>query len=232
MVYGEKMEKIRFQIREKELTLYPAQGEDRPLIVFNTVMGDGEELWQALRALDAPDCNLLVVGKLQWYHDMTPWRCQPLSKRGPAATGGADAYLETLASEIVPAAREKIRGSALYVGIAGYSLAGRFALYAMYRCDCFAWVASMSGSLWFPKFREYVLRHELMRQPEMLYMSLGDAEAKTKHAVLKTVQENTEAIVRHYQEVGVDVRWELNPGNHFRDVAMRRAKGIKAILEA
>lgn len=63
-------------------------------------------------------------------------------------------------------------------------------------------------------------------------MSLGDAEAKTKHAVLKTVQENTEAIVRRYQEVGVDVRWELNPGNHFRDVAMRSAKGIKAILEA
>ena len=119
MVYGEKMEKIRFQIREKELTLYPAQGEDRPLIVFNTVMGDGEELWQALRALDAPDCNLLVVGKLQWYHDMTPWSCPPLSKRDPAATGGADAYLETLASEIVPAARKKIRGSAPYVGIAG-----------------------------------------------------------------------------------------------------------------
>ena len=163
-----------FEIKEetpyKGLTLYPAQGEDRPLIVFNTVMGDGEELWQALRALDAPDCNLLV--------------------------------------------------------------AGLFALYAMYRCDCFARVASMSGSLWFPKFREYVLRHELMRKPEMLYMSLGDAEAKTKHAVLKTVQENTEAILQHYQELGVDVRWELNPGNHFRDVAMRSAKGIKAILEA
>ena len=111
-MYGDKMEKIRFQICEKELTLYPAQGEDRPLIVFNTVMGDGEELAQALRAMDAPDCNLLVVGKLQWYHDMTPWSCPPLSKRGPAATGGADAYLETLASEIVPAAREKIRGIA------------------------------------------------------------------------------------------------------------------------
>ena len=160
-MYGDKMEKIRFQICEKELTLYPAQGENRPLIVFNTVMGDGEELAQALRAMDAPDCNLLVVGKLQWYHDMTPWSCPPLSKRGPAATGGADAYLETLASEIVPAARKKIRGSAPYVGIAGYSLAGLFALYAMYRCDCFAWVASMSGSLWFPKFREYVLRHTL-----------------------------------------------------------------------
>ena len=158
-MYGDKMEKIRFQICEKELTLYTARGENWPLIAFNTVMGDGEELAQALRAMDAPDCNLLVVGKLQRYHDMTLWSCQPLSKRGPAATGGADAYLETLASEIVPAAREKIRGSAPYVGIAGYSLAGLFALYAMYRCDCFAWVASMSGSLWFPKFREYVLRH-------------------------------------------------------------------------
>ena len=71
--YGEKMEKIRFQIREKELTLYPAQGEDRPLIVFNTVMGDGEELARALRELKAADCNLMVVGKLQWYHEMTRW---------------------------------------------------------------------------------------------------------------------------------------------------------------
>lgn len=109
-MYGDKMEKIRFQICEKELTLYPAQGENRPLIVFNTVMGDGEELAQAMRAMDAPDCNLLVVGKLQWYHDMTPWSCPPLSKRSPAATGGADAYLETLASEIVPGSQEKNPG--------------------------------------------------------------------------------------------------------------------------
>ena len=87
-MYGDKMEKIRFQICEKELTLYTARGENWPLIAFNTVMGDGEELAQALRAMDAPDCNLLVVGKLQWYHDMTPWSCPPLSKRGPAATGG------------------------------------------------------------------------------------------------------------------------------------------------
>ena len=37
-MYGDKMEKIRFQICEKELTLYPAQGEARPLIEFNTVL--------------------------------------------------------------------------------------------------------------------------------------------------------------------------------------------------
>ena len=66
-MYGDKMEKIRFQICEKELTLYPAQGENRPLIVFNTVMGDGEELAQAMRAMDAPDCNLLVASVVSRY---------------------------------------------------------------------------------------------------------------------------------------------------------------------
>ena len=48
MVYGEKMEKIRFQIREKELTLYPAQGEDRPLIVFNAVLKTVQENTEAI----------------------------------------------------------------------------------------------------------------------------------------------------------------------------------------
>ena len=229
-MYGDKMEKIRFQICEKELTLYPAQGENRPLIVFNTVMGDGEELAQAMRAMDAPDCNLLVVGKLQWYHDMTPWSCPPLSKRGPAATGGADAYLETLASEIVPAARKKIRGSAPYVGIAGYSLAGLFALYAMYRCDCFAWVASMSGSLWFPGFKEYIFSHEPKKPPDCIYFSLGDKEAKTRNPVLKTVQENTETIRAFYQSKGIDTVFRLNPGNHFVQGIKRTVAGIQWLL--
>ena len=107
-MYGDKMEKIRFQICEKELTLYPAQGENRPLIVFNTVMGDGEELAQAMRAMDAPDCNLLVVGKLQWYHDMTPWSCPAAVEAGVRLLrGGADAYLETLASENRAGSQEK-----------------------------------------------------------------------------------------------------------------------------
>ena len=165
------MEKIGFQIHEKEVTLYPAQGANRPLIIWNTVMGDGESTFRALRDLNAPDCNLLVVGKLQWYHDMTPWSCPPLSKNDPPATGGADEYLKVLTTEMIPAANDRIQGTPLYVGIAGYSLAGLIALYAMYRCDIFEQVASISGSLWFPKFREYVLEHELMRKPEKLYIN-------------------------------------------------------------
>ncbi len=64
----------------------------------------------------------------------------------------------------------------------------------------------------------------------MLYLSLGDKEAETGNQYLKTVQKNTESIVEHYKSIGVDVIWEMNTGNHFKDAALRSAKGILAII--
>ena len=124
-----------------------------------------------------------------------------------------------------------LSGRPRFIGIAGYSLAGLFALYAMYRCDVFDRAASMSGSLWFPDFREFVLTHNFPKRPERIYLSLGDQEARTRNVCLRTVQDNTEKIVAHFEQLGLDVTWELNPGNHFRDAALRSAKGIKAILK-
>ena len=78
----------------------------------------------------------------------------------------------------------------------------------------------------------FEIKEETPYKELTLYPAQGeDRPLIVFNTVLKTVQENTEAILQHYQELGVDVRWELNPGNHFRDVAMRSAKGIKAILE-
>ena len=74
------------------------------------------------------------------------------------------------------------------------------------------------------------MSHELSKRPDQLYISLGDREARTRNPFLKTVQENTEQIVSHFEQLGLDVTWELNPGNHFKDAALRSAKGIKAIL--
>lgn len=89
--------------------------------------------------------------------------------------------------------------------IAGYSLAGLFALYAMYRCDAFDRAAIISGSLWYPHFREFAAKHEMPRRPDRIYLSLGDKEKKTRHPLLKTVQDNTEAIAKHYRQLGIEV---------------------------
>lgn len=73
---------------------------------------------------------------------------------------------------------------------------------------------------------------EIKEETPYKELTLYPAQGEDRPLIVFNAVENTEAILQHYQELGVDVRWELNPGNHFRDVAMRSAKGIKAILEA
>lgn len=224
------MDVKNFTVSGKEATLYIAAPDNSPLIIWNNYSGDGSSIINALREMNCPALNLLCVGNLKWDHDMTPWYCPPLSSEGTPFTGGADDYLQLLLSDILPRAKELIRGIPSHISIAGYSLAGLFALYAMYHCDAFDRVASVSGSLWFPDFMEYVLSHSMKRKPDKVYLSLGDKEAKTSNQYLKIVRSNTEVIAEHCRQLGVDVTWELNPGNHFKDAAIRSAKGIMAIL--
>ena len=225
------MRKETFAVQDKEVTLYPADTENAPLIILNTYTGDGGSVYEAMQEIECPECNLAVVGNLKWDHDMTPWYAPPLSAEDTPCTGGADDYIALLTEKILPEVKSRIAGVPEFTGISGYSLAGLFAVYAMYRTDVFDRAASMSGSLWFPDFKEYALTHEIQKRPAKLYLSLGDREAHTRNSVLMTVQRNTEELVDHYKSLGLEVTWELNPGNHFRDAALRSAKGIKAILE-
>ena len=220
----------QFQVCGKTGTLYLSEKDNRPLIILNNYSGNGASVVEELKRLASPDCNLLVIGNLNWDHDMTPWYCPPLSENDAPCTGGADEYLDLLLTEIIPRAKELIKGEPSFLGIAGYSLAGLFAIYAMYRTDIFGRVASMSGSLWFPDFKQYCFEHKIKRKPDKLYLSLGDKEAKSRNKVLMTVQDNTEALAVYFKEQGINVTWELNPGNHFKDAAIRSAKGIIAII--
>ena len=227
----------RFSVSGKSITLYTTLRPDRPLVVLNTHSGDGVGVWEELsKMVDAAGycdsgINLLVVSGLDWNRDMTPWPCQPPYKSGEPFGGGADEYLEALVSEIIPCAKAHICGEPSKTCIAGYSLAGLFALYAAYRCDAFDRAASMSGSLWFPGFMEFAKEHDMKKAPEKIYLSLGDKEAKTRNLLMQKVQENTEARAEYYVRLGIDVDFEMNPGNHFRDVDLRCAKGIAAISD-
>ena len=221
--------KSTWDVSGKTVTLYPAMGENRPLVLFHAHSGDGASLVRALEKAGAPDVNLLVIGNLDWNHDMTPWACPPLSPDAPPITGGADGYLALLRGEILPRARKVVRGKPVRTCIAGYSLAGLFALYALYRCSDFDRAASMSGSLWFPGWLDFVMEHDMHRSPDQLYFSLGDREAKTRNPLLKTVGSNTERIAAHYRAKGIPVKLEIHPGGHFRDIDLRSAKGIASI---
>ena len=214
-----------------KLSLFQAEKADCPLIVFHSFSDEGEAVYQELRKQNAPECHFLSIGISDWQREMSPWPAAALSKDGEAFSGGADAYLESLLSAILPWAEESIHGKASFISIAGYSLAGLFALYAMYKTDVFSRVAGMSGSLWFPGFKEFCKENTMKSLPEMLYLSIGDQESKTRHPILKTMQENTEELLGYFRSLGIPCKYELNPGNHFQDVNLRCAKGILELLQ-
>ena len=224
------LNKEKFNIKDKEITLYKSTDKNAPLIVFNTFEGDGEDVYQALQNMGCTFLNLLVVGNIDWNHDMSPWYMPSIYSKEKSFSGGADEYLRLLIDEILSKAKELIEGVPKFTGIAGYSLAGLFAVYATYKTDVFDRVASMSGSLWFSDFIEYCKRNDCRKLPDKIYFSLGDKEANTRNPVLKTVQDKTIELSEYFKNLGSEVIFELNPGNHFTDTILRSAKGIKAIL--
>ena len=175
--------------------------------------------------------TLVAVNDLAWNHNMSSWDSPAAFRGGESFTGGADNYLRLLVEEIMPEAEKELPGPPVWRGIAGYSLAGLFALYAIYQTDVFSRVGCMSGSLWFPGFKEYVCSHEPKRRLDRIYFSLGDREAKTRNPVLKTVQENTEAIYAFFRARGIDTVFQLNPGNHFVQGIERTVAGIRWLLD-
>ena len=177
------------------------------------------------------ECNFLSIAIHDWQREMSPWYAPALSKDGEAFSGGADAYLESLLTAILPWVTERIHGKASFIGIDGYSLAGLFALYALYKTDVVTRVAAMSGSFWFPRFKEFCKENTMKILPEKLYLSIGDQESRTRHPILKTMQENTEELLEYFRSLGIPCKYELNPGNHFQDVNLRCAKGILELLQ-
>ena len=219
-----------FTINNKEVTVYPCAVSDGPIIYLNTFAEQGDQVYKALQSVGCPNCTLVAISELNWEHDMAPWDIPPLSKGGSPCTGGADEYLQLLIGEIVPEAEKWVHGSAVWRGMAGYSLAGLFAIYSMYQTTVFSRIASMSGSLWFPGFKEYVFSHEIKGRPDCLYFSLGDRECKTRNPYLKTVQENTEEIEAFYRRMGINTALQMNPGGHFKGAVDRTAAGIAWLL--
>ena len=172
----------------------------------------------------------MAVSDLDWNHDMVPWDSPPAFKHADPFTSGADNYLRLLTQEIIPTAERELPGKPRWRGIAGYSLAKLFALYAVYRTDLFSRVGSMSGSLWFPGMKEYIFTHEPKRLPDCIYFSLGDKESKTRNPVLRSVRRNTEEIQAFYRGKEIDTVFQLTPGNHYEHAAERTAAGIAWLL--
>lgn len=202
-----------------------------PLLILHCFSEEEEAVVKLLKGQEYFSFPLLCINNLEWQKDMCPWDSPALINTEKDFIGGADEYLPLLEKEIIPKAVEILGEEPSYYALAGYSLAGLFALYAGYRSALFSRIASVSGSLWYPDFVSFAKEKKMLSKVERLYLSLGTEEAKTKHAVLSTIERKPRELVEHYQSSGYCVKFEQNPGNHFCEVEQRIEKAIRWIMK-
>lgn len=185
----------------------------------------GEAEARAIFASLTVPCSLVLLSGLDWDRDLSPWPAPRAFKSGCDFEGGADALAEKLARSVVPAA-EEITGPQTERIIAGYSLAGLFSLYCLFRSELFSGAVSASGSLWFDGFADYMSSHELRPQAHRAYLSVGDREKHARSPRLACVEERTVYAAELLRSRGLAVTLEFNRGGHFSDSEQRLIRGI------
>ena len=220
--------KLRFD--DAIVEAYPGEGAGLPLVLFHTFGNEGRDVWAACRELGVPPCHGAAVSVERWEDTLSPWRAERAFRGGADFGCGADDHVRALEARILPELRAALDAPDAPCYIAGYSFAGLFALYALYRTDAFVGAASVSGSLWFPGFLDFARSAEKKRRPRRLYLSLGDREGRAKNPRLATVEAATRGFYAHCATQGVDCLFEMNPGNHFAEPNLRLAKGIRWML--
>ena len=215
----------------KPLRLAGERGDGAPL--FLLIGGDGEEeqVWREARALTETPFRLAALPVENWNDALSPWPAEPVFREGESFRGRGEETLAELVKTVLPALREALEAPTAPCFLLGYSLAGLFALYALYRTAAFSGAVSASGSLWFPGFAEYALEQPFAGSPEKLCFSLGEKEKNTKNPLMRRVQDCTESIFRHVQALGIPCAFRLDPGGHFRDAERRLGLGIAWMLD-
>lgn len=168
-----------------------------------------------------PDTALTAVKVPDWNRDLSPWPAPGVF--GEDFSGGAAAFLPSVlrAAETLPGVRI----------LAGYSLAGLFALWAAYQTGVFSGIAAASPSVWFDGWCGYAAEARPSPSVRAVSLSVGDREKNSRNTRLKTVEDclrRTADALRPCCSVSLT----LESGSHFADPEGRLSRGIARCIDA
>ena len=212
---------------DEKTRVRPAKDPSSPLAC---VIAGSDEANALLAEWDNESVSLVFVACRDWNSQLSPWPAPACFKGGGAFAGGADAFLSEITESLLPAAERALGLKPCARAVAGESLAGLFALYALMKGGPFTMAASVSGSLWFDGWAEYFLARPLPRNARV-YLSLGDREEFTRNARLSAVGERTREAYALLSSRGIESTLEMNPGNHFAEPEKRMAKALRWLFD-
>lgn len=170
-----------------------------------------------------------VGGDWDWNRDMSPWKAPRCVRGGEDFSGGAGEYLARLIAEM-PAFEAENALRPKWRALSGYSLAGLFALYALYKTDLFGGASAVSGSLWFSGWIEFMRAEKPLAERPRVYLSVGDREKRTRNPWFSTIEDRMAEGADILRARGARVRFQIEEGNHFAESDPRVARGIDWLL--
>ena len=221
------MELTEFKVKGRRC-VYRADEQPEVLLIEAIDARELEGLDAELSAIkDGCKHRLAYVALIveDWNKELAPWTAAPVFGKVPFGDGARNT-LEIIETGVISEMHRRfdsLKGADVIIG--GYSLAGLFALWCCYESDLFSAVAAASPSVWYPEWMKFIGSHN--PNAKRIYLSLGDAEAKTKNPVMATVADNITALYDLLKKCpGVRSLLEWNEGGHFREPALRTARAF------
>lgn len=214
---------------------YEENRTDYPVIYVNGDVPLEEILEQMEKRREKTEFLMISVKARNWGRDFTPWKAEAIRKEETPPEGKADDYIKVLVDCIKPYmdTHYRTKTEPEKTILLGYSLGGLAAVYTICKTACFGKVGSLSGSLWYDGFIDYLDENIGNVHADKVYFSLGKKEPKSRNIRMGKVGVCTEQAQRLFEkrlgEENVCLEW--NNGGHFDDIGERFAKAISWLMQ-
>lgn len=184
-----------------------------------------DDKWlESMARLHKINIAMVYVPAPDWNNVLTPWKEPPEAKGFDPFNGKGPEFLDLLQKEIIPVVESKVKIKSR--DLIGVSLSGLFTLWQWMICDTFRNIASLSGSFWYPGFKEWFDALVIPHKSGKAYFLLGEEEPKATIKAYQSVGTNTMDVVEKLKSAGVNVTFDWVPGNHFSHPLKRAEKAL------
>lgn len=174
--------------------------------------------------------SIIVIPDVNWNDDMTPWATEGVFKKAKPFGGQAASFLDKLTNEIIPETEKTLSVEDAERTIMGVSLSGLFAVWVGFNTDAFTNIISISGSLWYDGFVEWMEKQTPSPCLKKVCMLLGEKEKNAKDKRMATVEERTRAAAKILKSNSqADVIFELVEGTHFSPILPRLERAFEVM---